>query len=215
MMTEMEENPIVPKVIGWGGIANVFGGLFVAFAYVFHPPDATPTVVASQLWIFVHVGFMLSLLGGVLALFAFLGSYLRKGGGLTGVLACTMAVISLISIFGLDYAEVFIFPTLAIEFPEVVLKYGDGTLMPSVAFAFPLSGVFFFVGYVLFSHELQKRHCISKNSAVMLMGGTLIFGIGLSGMVPMLVLRFGSVLFGLGLIWTGLSLRAHVNEWEK
>jgi hypothetical protein len=158
---------------------------------------------------------MFSLFGGVFALFAFLGAYLRKGGGLTGVLACALAVMSLISIFGLDYAEVFIFPTLAIEFPEVVLKYGDGTLMPSVAFAFPLSGVFFLVGYVLFSHELKKRKCISKNSAVMLMVGTLIFGVGLSGMVPMLVLRLGSVLFGLGLIWTGLSLRKHVSEFEQ
>jgi hypothetical protein len=71
------------------------------------------------------------------------------------------------------------------------------------------------VGYVLFSHELKKRKCISKNSAVMLMVGTLIFGVGLSGMVPMLVLRLGSVLFGLGLIWTGLSLRKHVSEFEQ
>ncbi len=131
----------------------MFGGIFVAFAYVFHPPDAPPTVVASQLWIIVHVGFMLSLFGGVFALFAFLGAYLRSGGGLTGVLACTMAVISLISIFGLDYAEIFIFSTLAVEFPEVILKYGDGTLLPSVALAFPLSGVFFLVGHSLFSYE--------------------------------------------------------------
>jgi hypothetical protein len=49
----------------------------------------------------------------------------------------------------------------------------------------------------------------------MLMVGTLIFGVGLSGMVPMLVLRLGAVLFGLGLIWSGLSLRTHVNEVEK
>jgi hypothetical protein len=143
MTTKMEGNPFIPKIIGWGGIANVFGGIFVAFAYVFHPPDAPPAVVASNLWLTVYIGFIISLLGGVFALFAFLGAYLRNGGGLTGVVAWTLAVMSLISIFGLDYAEVFIFPTLAIEFPEVVMKYGDGTIMPSVAFAFPLSGVFF------------------------------------------------------------------------
>ena len=215
MMTQIEDNPIVPKLIGWGGLANVFGGIFVAFAYVFHPPDALPTVVSSQLWFIVHVGFMLSLFGGVFALFAFLGAYLRSGGRLTGVLACTLAVISLISIFGLDYAEVFIFPTLAVEFPEVILKYGDGTLLPSVALAFPLSGVFFLVGYSLFSYELGERQCISKESAVMLMVGTFIFSVGLSGMVPMLILRLGSVLFGIGLIWTGISLRTRISKIER
>ena len=49
----------------------------------------------------------------------------------------------------------------------------------------------------------------------MLMVGTLIFGLGLSGMAPMLVLRLGAVLFGSGLIWTGLSLRTHVSEIDS
>ena len=159
----MSEKSLEPQLIGWGGFANVVGGVFVAFAYVFHPPDAPPAVVAGNLWIFVHVGFMISLLGGIFALFAFLIAYLRNGGGLTGVLACSMAAISLISIFGLDYAEVFIFPTLAVEFPEVVMKYGDGTMMPSVAFAFPLSGVFFLFGYLIFSQELKKNNVFLMN----------------------------------------------------
>lgn len=47
------------------------------------------------------------------------------------------------------------------------------------------------------------------------MVGTLIFSVGLSGMVPMLILRLGSVLFGLGLIWTGLSLRTHISPFDQ
>ena len=204
-MSTKEENPLINKLIGTGGLANVAGGIFVATAYIVHPPGASPAIVSSALWFAVHVGFMVSLLGGVFALFAFLAAYLRNGGGIVGVVACFMAVLSLIFIFGLDYAEVFIFPTLAVEFPEVVWKYGDGIMMPSVAFAFPLSGVFFLVGYLLFSYELKKSKRISNTSAFMLMLGTLVFGIGLSGFVPMLVVRICSVLFGLGLIWTGLS----------
>ena len=215
MRTQIEDNPMVPKLIGWGGIAIVVGGIFVAFEYVFHLPDALPTVVASQLWFIVHVGFMLSLFGGVFALFAFLRVSLRRGDGLTGVLACTLAVISLISILGFDYAEVFIFPTLAVEFPEVILKYGDGTLLPSIALAFPISGVIFLVGYTLFSYELGNRQCIFKESAFMLMVGIFIFSVGLSGRFPMLILRLGSVLFGIGLIWTGLSLRTRISEIEQ
>ena len=207
-MNNRFENPLTGGLIRAGGISNVIGGIFVAAAYLLHPPKAPPEVVSSGLWLVVHVGFMISLLGGIFALFAFLAAYLRNNGGVSGVVGCVLAVTSLVFIFGLDYSEVFIFPTLAVEFSEVVVKYGDGTMMPSVAFAFPLSGVFFLVGYLLFSHELRKSGCISANSAYMLMSGTLVFGIGLSGLVPMIVLRIGAVLFGLGLVWTGLSLYA-------
>jgi len=121
-----------------------------------------------------------------------------------------MAVTGLTFIFGLDDSEVFIFPTLAKEFPEVMLKYGDGTRMPSAALAFPLSGVFFVVGYLLFSYQLMNTDCISITAGASLMIGTLVFDIGLSGFVPMIVVRIAAVIFGAGLAWTGLSSRAYV-----
>jgi hypothetical protein len=212
MLESSEDNPLIPRLVSWGGIANVIGGVFVAMAYVLHPPEAPPDVVASSLWLVVHAGFMISLLGGIFALMAFLACYLKAGGGLSGTVGCAMAITSLVFIFGLDYSEVFIFPTLATEFPEVVWKYGDGTIMPSVAFAFPLSGIFFLIGYILFSFQLSKTNCISRESAALLILGTLVFGIGLSGLVPMVIVRIGAVLFGAGLIWTGLSLKARVDR---
>ena len=78
--------------------------------------------------------------------------------------------------------------------------------MPSVAFAFPLSGLLFLIGYVLLTYELKKVDSVSKLSAYVLIVGTIIFGIGLSGIFPMIVVRTGAVLFGLGLILTGHSL---------
>ena len=205
-MNAQTENPLTQKLIAAGGLANVVGGICVAAAYVLHPPQAQPEVVASALWAVVHVSFMVSLLGGVFALFAFLCSYIRNGGTILGVMGCCMAVLSLVLIFGLDYAEVFIFPTLAVEFPEVIWKYGDGTMMPSIAFAFPASGILFLLGYLIFSNELRKLHCVSQQSAIALMVGTIVFGAGLSGFMPMIVVKIGAVIFGLGLIWTGLSL---------
>ena len=205
-MTVPTENPLTPKLIGAGGLANVVGGVCVATAYVLHPPHAQPGVVAGGFWIVIHVLFMISLLGGVFALFAFLCSYIRSGGKILGVIGSCMAILSLILIFGLDYAEVFIFPILAVEFPEVVWKYGDGTMMPSIAFAFPASGILFLLGYLVLSNELRKLKCVSPTSAISLMLGTIVFGVGLSGFMPMIVVKTGAVLFGLGLIWTGLSL---------
>ena len=205
-MTSQPDNPLIRKLIGAGGLANVVGGVCVAVAYGLHPPAATPEVVASGLWAAVHLLFMVSLLGGVFALFAFLCAYLRNGGTLAGVAGCCMAISSLILIFGLDYAEVFIFPVLAVEFPEVVQKYGDGTMMPSIAFAFPASGALFLLGYLLTSNELRRKQCVSAASAIALMAGTVVFGAGLSGFLPLIVVKVGAALFGLGLSWTGLSL---------
>jgi hypothetical protein len=183
-MTKPFENPLSKKLIATGGLANVVGGVCVAIAYGLHPPRALPEVVASGFWIVIHVLFMVSLLGGVFALFAFLAAYLRNGGTMLGVVGCCMATLSLILIFGLDYAEVFIFPVLA----------------------FPASGILFLLGYLIFSNELRKVNCVSPRSAIVLMTGTVVFGAGLSGFMPMIVVKIGAALFGLGLIWTGLSL---------
>lgn len=190
----------------WAGLLGVIGGVTLAAAYLAHPPSAPPETVASTLWTWVHIGFMISLMSGIFLLFALLTRYFRSGGGLAGFIGFVMAVVSLVFVFGLDYAEVFIFPTLAVEFPEVVIKYGDGTMMPSVAFAFPLTGLLFLAGFVLFSWELYRTSAVGKGAALLTLVGTIVFAIGLSGLAPMIVVRTGSVLFGAGLVWLGLSL---------
>ena len=65
-MSTKEENQLINKLIGTGGLANVAGGIFVATAYIAHPPGASPAIVSSALWFAVHIGFMVSLLGGIL-----------------------------------------------------------------------------------------------------------------------------------------------------
>jgi hypothetical protein len=162
--------------------------------------------VASAAWLWIHTGFMVSLICGVFLVFSLLAVYLDRGGGLPGFIGSAMAVVSLMFVFGLDYSEVFIFPTLATEYPEVVERYGDGTSMPSVAFAFPVTGLVFLIGFVLFPYELFKRQVVDLKTAVTTIGGTIIFAAGLSGQFPMFVVRAGSVVFGAGLILLGLSL---------
>ena len=45
-----------------------------------------------------------------------------------------------------------------------------------------------------------------------MIAGTIVFGIGLSGLVPMMVVRTGSVIFWAGLAWLGVSLRQEHRE---
>lgn len=187
----------------WGGTALVIGGIAVAGAYLAHPAQAPPETVASLEWILIHVGFLVSLIGGVFGLVALLGRFLRAGGGLAGLVGFIAAVISMMLIAGLDYAEIFIFPTLAVEYPAVITRYGDGTMMPSVAFAFPVTGVLFVTGFVLFAHQIRRFGAASSLACMVTIVGTIVFGVGLSGMVPLAVVKSGAVLFGLGLVLLG------------
>ena len=114
--------------------------------------------------------------------------------------------MSLVFVFCLDYAEVFIFPTLAVEFPAVVATYGDGTMMPSIAFAFPLTGLCFLAGFLLFSWQLYITRAVQRSASLLTVVGTVVFGVGLSGHFPMIVVRIGSIIFGAGLVWLGLCL---------
>jgi len=47
---------------------------------------------------------------------------------------------------------------------------------------------------------------VAKGASLLTIVGTIVFGMGLSGLLPMIVVRIGSVLFGAGLIWLGISL---------
>ena len=208
------ETNTVERLERWAGLCGLIGGPALAVAYLTHPPSAPPETVASAAWIWIHVGFMISLVFGVFLLTGWLGRYLRTGGRVLGVLGWASSVVSLIFVFGLDYAEVFIFPTLATEFPEVVVRYGDGTMMPSVAFAFPATGLLFLVGFVLFSYELARTKALDRLAAGFLIFGTFAFGAGLSGMLPMFVVRTGATLFGAGLVWIGVSLMRAAHQTD-
>jgi hypothetical protein len=137
---------------------------------------------------------------------ALLAVYLRRGGGMSGFVGCALAIIALVFVAGLDYSEIFIFPTLAVEYPEVVVRYGDGTSMPSVAFAFPITGLLFLIGFVLFGWQLYAVSAVARLASIVTIVGTVVFAAGLSGMLPMLVVRTGAVIFGAGLALLGMSL---------
>ena len=194
------------SLIKWAGAANIAGGICVAGAYLLHPPIPEPEVVASTLWLVVHVGFMLSLLFGIFGMMGLFAHSLKGQNTWLGLVGFLASIVSLTFVFGLDYAEVFIFPLLAVEFPDVVTRYGDGTTMPSVAFAFPITGVLFMLGYALMSLELYRQQSMARGACIAMIAGVVVFAIGLSGLFPILVVQLGSVMFGAALIWMGAGL---------
>ena len=188
------------------GVLGFIGGVALAVAYIAHPASAPPATVSSAAWLWIHVGFMVSLLAGLFLLVILVAEFVRAGGAWLGIASFVIALTSLVFVFGLDYSEVFIFPTLAVEYPEVVVKYGDGTSMPSVAFAFPVTGMLFVIGFISFAWQLAKVGVVSQGACWLTIVGTVVFGAGLSGFFPMFVVQLGSVVFGGGLIWLGFNL---------
>jgi len=203
---------ILAFIYRWSAVVLIVGGVCLAASYLVHPDAAPPETVASGFWQVIHLGFLISLLGGIFGLGALLAHGLSRGAGKASVFGYVMGVVSLVLIAGLDYAEIFIFPTLAIEFPAVVEKYGAGESMPSVAFAFPFAGLLFFSGFLMFLSQLHATQSVSRSSSTISMVGVVVFTVGLSGFVPMIVVKAGASLFGLGLVLLGVSLWAVAQE---
>jgi len=187
-----------------GGVAHIFGGVFVAIAYTLHPHHQTPEIISGQFWLIIHILFALSLIFGIFGLIGLYQLHLKKS-RLSGFIGFLLAVSSLIGIFGLNYFEAFINPVLAIESPGFVDNYGAGTMIGLVTFLFPISGAMFLFGYGLLCIDLLRAKTLNHQAVVLTIIGTFVFGLGLSGLFPMIVVKAGSVLFGAGLVGLGIA----------
>ena len=187
-----------------GAASNIIGGICVAIAYPLHPHHATPEVVAGDFWLNVHILFALSLLFGVFGLVALFQRHVDNG-RMLGLIGFLLAVTSLIGISGLNFFEALINPVLAVESPDFVHHYGAGTGIGYVAILFPMLGVLFLLGYVFFCWDMIRAATTSRNALLLTIGGTVVFAIGLSGFLPMMVVKIGSILFGAGLVALGLA----------
>ena len=188
----------------FGSFSNIVGGICVAIAYTFHPHHANPEVISGGFWLGIHVLFSLSLLFGVFGLFALFLKHIKRS-GVIGLVGFILGVTSLMGISGLNFFEAFINPVIAIEYPEFVTRYGAGTTIGYVKFLFPVFGVLFLLGYVMFCVDMLKAKTVSRCALQLTVVGTLLFGIGLSGFLPMIVVQIGSVIFGSGLVSLGLT----------
>jgi len=189
----------------WSGLVNAVAGVCVGLAYVLHPHHGTPEVISGTFWLWVHVLFAMSLLGGI---FGTLGLFARHSSDTTwsGLVGMVLIVSALTLIFGLNYWEAFINPVVAVEAPVFVETYGAGETIGLVAVIFPVTGALFVVGYLLFCADIARQKTLPPPSARLTMVGVIVFGAGLSGFLPMAVVQIGSVIFALGLVWMGVAL---------
>lgn len=201
----MTGNEITRSAVRMSGAINAVAGACVGTAYVLHPHHATPEVVVTNFWLMVHALFAVSLLGGIFGTVGIFAhhSAVTKRSGLAGMV---LIVSALTLIFGLNYWEALINPVVAIEAPSFVEKYGAGETIGMVSAVFPASGALFVVGYILLCRDIARAKSLPPGSAWLTIVGVAVFGAGLSGFLPMIVVQVGSVIFAGGLIWLGVSL---------
>lgn len=192
----------VTKTLRWGNLTNIPGGILVAMAYVLHPHHADAEVVGGSFWLMVHLMFAGSLLFGIFGLISMIGRHIQPGGPI-GLIGFILATSGLILIFGLNYFEAFINPVVAVEASGFVDKYGAGETIGVVGLVFPISGLLFMVGYGMLCTDIIRHHTLSVGAPSLTLIGVLTFGLGLSGLLPMMVVQVGAVLFGTGLAWMG------------
>jgi hypothetical protein len=133
------------------------------------------------------------------------GSAIRASGFVNAV-AGICVVTALILIFGLNYWEALINPVVAAEAPAFVETHGAGEGIGLVALVFPFSGALFVVGYILLCLDVARAETLPGGAAWLTIAGVVVFGAGLSGFLPMIVVQIGSVIFASGLVWLGLAL---------
>ena len=94
-----------------------------------------------------------------------------------------------------------------VEAPGFVQTHGAGETTGMVAVVFPASGALFVAGYLMLCTDIIRAATLPAGAAWLTMAGVIVFGAGLSGFFPMIVVKVGAVMFASGLVWPGLSLR--------
>ncbi len=201
----MLNEKLLLTIFRWGGISNIVGGLLVAIAYLSHPHYETPEVIGSDYWLWTHVIFVFSLLFGIYGLIGLMVHSLPTGKAV-GLIGYVVAITSLILISGLNYYETFINPVVATEAPQFVEKYGAGLTIGLVRIVFPATGGLFVLGYILFASDLLRSRQLGGGAPTLMIIGVVVFGAGLSGFFPMVVVQGGSILFGAATAWLGYEL---------
>ena len=172
---------------GWAGVVS--GLLLLA-----------DTLLFDLLWPTQAVARIPSLLVIPSGLLALVGLYLwqRESSGRLGGIGYILNTVGLVLLFGVVFANNFI------------LAYLDGEAVQALfagptRLAFLMSALIFLIGVVLFSIATVKARVLPGKAAVLYCVGFI--PLGLSALLPALVVNIGQVVGALGIVWLGYALR--------
>jgi hypothetical protein len=194
------------KAIKWSSLLLIIGGVLLAAPMLFHPDMTKPGYALLNAWVPVHVLLGISTLAGLAGLIVLYGAMSPKITVL-GHVAFWFTIVGTALLTGLMFfAEAAIVPVLAVNPAYEPLLSMTGPLMTGVFGALTMiSMAIVAIGFILFGGYLIWAKVISPaNGVLFIIGAPLAV---FSPPVPYLVGIIGGVLFGIALVWLGVSIR--------
>jgi hypothetical protein len=194
------------RAVKWSSVLLIISGLLLAVPILFHPDMSKPGYALVSVWVPVHVLIGISALAGVAGLIVFYGAMSPKT-TVVGHVAFWFAIMGTMLMVGLMFfVEAAIVPVLAGNPAYEPLLSMSGPIMAGVFGVLTLiTAVIMAVGFILFGGYLIGAKIISPvNGILFIIGGPLI---AFSPPWPYVAMIIGGVLFGIALIWLGLSIR--------
>jgi hypothetical protein len=194
------------KAVRWSSVLLIISGLLLAVPILFHPDLSKPGYALLSAWVPVHVLIGISALVGVAGLIVFYGAMSPKT-TVVGHVAFWSAIIGTVLMTGLMFfVEAAIVPVLAGSPAYEPLLSISGPLMAGVFGVLTLiTAVIMAVGFILFGGYLIGAKIISPTNGILFIIGAPL--IAFSPTWPNAVMIIGGVLFGIALVWLGVSIR--------
>ncbi len=193
------------KAIKWSSVLLIICGVLLAVAVLFHPDMAKPGYALMSNWLPVHVLFGISALLGLAGLIVLYGAMSPKI-TVIGHVAVWFAIVGTALVAGLMFfVEMAIVPVLAGPAYEQLISMSGPIMTGAFGVWAIISMVILTVGFILFGGYLIWAKIISPANGVLLIIGTPL--IAFSPPLPYAVMLIGGVLYGIALIWLGISIR--------
>ena len=200
------------KAVKWSSVLLIISGLFLAVSILFHPDLVKPDYAHVGAWLPVHLLLGMSALVDLAGLIVFYGAMNLKTTWF-GHVAFWSAIVGTVLMAGLMFfVEAAIVPVLASSPAYEPLLSTSGPLITGVFGVMTvITAVIMAVGFILFGGYLIRSKIISPaNGTLFIIGAPLV---ALSPPWPYALMIIGGVLFGIALVWLGVSIRtgrAHV-----
>ena len=191
------------NLIRWSGLISLLAGVLHVLGALLHPVGEDLAAVNSPNWVPAHLLYWASV---ILLLFGLVGLYTRQMDktGMFGLAGFVLAFIgtAIVGVFLFNAATTM--PLVAATAPDMFAQ-----IMAPPAFALPLFGVTFGLGFILFSVATIRAGILPRWSGWLLLIGILLSmaeGSPIDRTLLHTIVTTGHVLFGLSFVWMGYVL---------
>ena len=197
------------NLIRWSGLASLLASVLYIVGGFLHPAGEDLAAVSSPNWVLAHLLLWASV---ILLLFGLIGLYAwqREKTGMFGLVGFVLAFT------GATIAGVFVANGAAM-LPQVAATAPDlfAQIAAPPAFALPLFGVTFGLGFILFGVATMRADVLPRWAGLLLIIGTVLQmaeGSPLDKSLLYMILITGRAVFGLSFAWMGYALWSEKRE---